>query len=106
MKHSGCNLTGVSPEIQCWTNHVLHRKTERFRIAIVARRNGLEIIQQASAIEPGCPRAVGDDIVTVQCADREETDFAKSQIANELAELGANLVENFLAEVDQVHFVY
>ena len=63
------------------------------------------MVQQRRALVPRHVRRVRRDVVAVQRRDRDEREVVDVELAGELGELGADLVEALLVVVDEVHLV-
>src|SRR6185369_14817529 len=105
MDCSGGDLAGVTTEIECRADYVLHRETHLRRHFLVFNGYGFQVIEQACALVPTGARTASDYIVTIECADRNEVELAELEVAGEGGELFADAVQDVLAEIDQVHFV-
>ncbi len=103
------HLPGVAPVVVVLVRHgpddVLDREPRVDQVAVRPDVEVLEVPQQRGPAVPRRVRRVLDDVVAEQGRDRDERQVGELELAGELGELGADLLEDLLVEVDEVHLV-
>jgi len=63
------------------------------------------VVQQGGAAVPRRVGRVRDDVVAVQRGDRDEREVVDLELAREVREFGADLLEAVFVVVDEIHLV-
>ncbi len=96
----------LDPAVELRSDHVLDREPGVDEVVVARGVHRLEMAQQRMALIPRHVLAPVDDVVTGECAHREERDVPESDLRRELLELGADLLEAGFGVADEVHLVH
>ena len=92
-------------EVEVRPVDVLHRKAKVLQVAVRADVDRFQEVHQRAALVPRHVRTRVDDVVALQRRDRNEVQIGQVQSRGKVLVVVANLLEDLLAVIDQVHLV-
>src|SRR4029078_10305094 len=92
-------------EIEIRPQHVLHRKSKVFQVAVGADVDRFQKVHQRGPVVPRHFRALADDVVAFQGRNVQEVHVGQVETGSERLIVAPDLVVDLLRVVNNVHFV-
>ena len=105
LQDAGGELAGEAAEIEVGPDDVLDGETEFGEVAVLGDGRRFEMFEERRAFEPRGAGAAFDDVVAIERGDGEERQVLQSDVFGVGGEILLNLIEDGLAEFDQIHLV-
>ena len=106
MHNSRSHFAGKTTILQVRTDNVLHGETEVFKVPIAAHVHRFQKLQHALSVIPGHPVRNLHHVIAFEGGDGNKGNVGDIELGGKGFVVFANLVENLLLEVHQIHFIY
>src|SRR5258708_29225616 len=99
------NAPGEATKRGVRTNHGLYREAKTLQPILFRKRDSFEMFQERWTVIPRHASAAGDDVVSLERADRHALHVGNPELRREHQEIILQLAEDIFAIPGQIHFV-